>query len=530
MRLVDTVCMSEHNAGMETKHALLIAAPPLALIAPVLGTMMALSQPVATLGPAVYLGGIAIIGLFLGAIMVVCHGRGRWGDLGAVLAGAATFVLLIDMMANGLSHISGTTAGKLVFTLGIVTVFAAALWLVRRRMHVILFVGAVALFASTLLVPPAQAREQSPSLIYIIMDEMIGVAGIDQSLPGGEQVHTELRNMLDRHGFRVYERAFSRHFFSQRSIPAMLAFDEHDDGVESRYLPSGEPNLRIVRDRVDAGQRVTFFQTAHIDFCSHLAGVDCRTFPSFDPTIWLRERDLASKLLATVNIMQNTHEDSSFLYRYNRFVRGFLDETPVMVPGHFDIHGFPEWFGRFEETIRGQEADAFFAHFLMPHAPSVMNPNCEPQPRWTSPYYLYEIMNLSGDELDTHRIQAYELYFDQALCAIRTLDGFLSRLAEMPQYEHATIVLHGDHGSRISAGRLAENLSDRDMIDNFSALYAIRGRGIDPGYDQRIISVQRLTADYFSGLTQDELGPVNRTVVLDTVAGDHVVLREMPDF
>ena len=68
------------------------------------------------------------------------------------------------------------------------------------------------------------------------------------------------------------------------------------------------------------------------------------------------------------------------------------------------------------------------------------------------------------------------------------------------------------------------------MIDNYSALYAIKGPGIEPGYDSRKVSIQRLTAEYFSGKTLEELGPDNPNVVIDSKEQGKVVLREMPDF
>ena len=105
----------------------------------------------------------------------------------------------------------------------------------------------------------------------------------------------------------------------------------------------------------------------------------------------------------------------------------------------------------------------------------------------------------------------------------------LTSLETQPHFADATIVIHGDHGPRISAGQYVEGLSDRDMIDNYSALYAIRRPGTESGYDSRKVSVQRLTAEYFSA-EGAELGPDDPTVVIDSREVGTVVVRQMPDF
>ena len=67
------------------------------------------------------------------------------------------------------------------------------------------------------------------------------------------------------------------------------------------------------------------------------------------------------------------------------------------------------------------------------------------------------------------------------------------------------------------------------MADNYSALYAIRTPGLQPGYDRRLISVQRLTADYLGG-GEFELEPHVPTVVVDSKDEGRVAVLPMPAF
>ena len=516
---------------MTLERFLLLIAPPLVLLSPLIGTMQHLSIPIFSAGSLYFLMGPVLVGFALGAIASTASGRkGQTGHAVAILALAITLVMLVDMAGGGLGHIGDHAFGKTAFLLLIVISSAALMWPIREHLALIFFSGAMALFGSTILVSSAHAETAEPPLIYIILDEMIGVEGIDRSLPGGEETYNSLREMLDKHHFRVYERAFSRHFFSNRAIPATLNYDEHDSEPASRYKASGETNLRLINDELAKGRSVVMFQSAHIDFCTGFRDVNCNTFPSFDPTEWSRNHaDVSVRVVATAKLMQEAFKDSSFVHRYATLWRSALEQN-VRVPDFFDIHGFPKWFSTFEDHVVSADADVYFAHFLMPHAPTIMSPQCEPQPRWEAGYYLYEVAGLSGPELDRARAEAYATYFEQVQCTIRTIDRFLERIEGIEEYDGAMIVLHGDHGSRISAGRFSENLSSRDMIDNFSTLFAVRGPEIEPGFDPQKISVQRLAANYFSGRSQEDLGPVNTTVVVESTAPDSVVLRDMPDF
>jgi hypothetical protein len=159
----------------------------------------------------------------------------------------------------------------------------------------------------------------------------------------------------------------------------------------------------------------------------------------------------------------------------------------------------------------------------------VFDRRCQTTGRSEVAYFLAEERNLSGAALDAARADGYRAYQEQYGCLLRRLDGMLTSLETQPHFADATIVIHGDHGPRISAGQYVEGLSDRDMIDNYSALYAIRRPGTESGYDSRKVSVQRLTAEYFSA-EGAELGPDDPTVVIDSREVGTVVVRQMPDF
>ncbi len=90
-------------------------------------------------------------------------------------------------------------------------------------------------------------------------------------------------------------------------------------------------------------------------------------------------------------------------------------------------------------------------------------------------------------------------------CASRQVESLLTALKSAGVYDEALVVVHGDHGSRISMvmhnrGPWGQ-LSKVDLIDIFSTLFVIKKPGLAPGYrdDQR--SIRGLFARHVLGLS-----------------------------
>jgi predicted AlkP superfamily pyrophosphatase or phosphodiesterase len=105
----------------------------------------------------------------------------------------------------------------------------------------------------------------------------------------------------------------------------------------------------------------------------------------------------------------------------------------------------------------------------------------------------------------------YISYFAQVRCLHSALRRFLEGLKEIGAFEDATIIVHGDHGSRIA--RIApltttlQPLSDEDMADMYSVLFAVRSPSLAPGYRQDLVSLQALFRETFLGGTRSDRPP-----------------------
>ena len=94
-------------------------------------------------------------------------------------------------------------------------------------------------------------------------------------------------------------------------------------------------------------------------------------------------------------------------------------------------------------------------------------------------------------------------YFAQVGCLHSALRRFFEGLMEIGAFEDATIVVHGDHGSRIALiaplTTAPQPLSDEDLADMYSVLYAVRSPSLAPGYREDLKSLQDLFREMFLG-------------------------------
>ena len=93
-----------------------------------------------------------------------------------------------------------------------------------------------------------------------------------------------------------------------------------------------------------------------------------------------------------------------------------------------------------------------------------------------------------------HVQRRYALYFEQVQCTYQKLGEMFDKWQRAGVFEEATIIIQGDHGSRINLNRPqasnVEQMLISDYADSFSTLLAVKGPGHEPGYDLRRIAIQ----------------------------------------
>jgi len=439
------------------------------------------------------------------------------------------------------------------------SIIYAVSWLLRDNLPIILLTVFGTIFVSTVTVhlstdrknqnitftPSKGGRENLPPVIHIILDEMIGAEGIDRDIPGGEETYQIVRNFHSRFKFRLYGKAFSRHISTSMSIPNMLNYDYTDStyGTTSRYLTNGK--WKYFDDMGHQGYDINVYQTSHINFCNAGNITRCKTLNSFNPAgiyVSFPKKDVSHPLSMNAIVfslfMQKMPGSyfSAVANRLNRLPLGHRLMKLMGLEGYFvlryDVQSFNLWFDEISKEItQTRGGEVFFTHFLTPHMPLILNKHCNIKSiPWYSTYNLKQIQKLNDDSFREARRAYYKLYYEQVSCVFNKLTVLMKRIEDLKQFKNATIIIHGDHGSRISAGQFFEGLSDRDLVDNYSTLFSIRSPDWKTGYDTRSVSVQRLFTEILSGEHNITLMDRPDTIAVNSKDTGRVISVKMPVF
>lgn len=146
------------------------------------------------------------------------------------------------------------------------------------------------------------------------------------------------------------------------------------------------------------------------------------------------------------------------------------------------------------------QGTVFFAHLMIPHNAYILDADCRIRPdidTWLSPFDPAAPAPFANTPAS--REARYEMYFDQVRCTHHKLAAIFDAMAAAGVFKDATVIVHGDHGSRIPllmpTAQTAARLSKSDFIDNFSALFAIRTPARAAGRNQSQRSIQSLFAE-----------------------------------
>jgi hypothetical protein len=473
---------------------------------------------------------IAMAAVAIAAIFALASG------LGGTLVRTVLFALLLTLFIDVQVTLPPLSSIFVVLAfLGTAGGFSALLWLLREHASAIVSVIFVTLITLTLLTSdssfqritnragPAAARaSNAPLLIHLVLDEHIGVEGLPPEIDATRQLRGELIEFYTSRGFRLFGGAYSQYANTYNAIANLLNFAER--GVSHSFLRRGTAGrewelnestyFSVLQQR---GYQLHLYQSTYMDLC-HANGLrprNCLTYP-------------VASLGSVQDLSLPAHEKARFIVRtllarsrtlrvlnraYERIVRQPLARHGVDVPSrwleppNFGALPIPAVLEQLtSDIVAHPRGHAFFAHLMVPHYPYVFNNRCELRPRaadWLT-NHIASTDSLVYNTADSRALK-YERYADQVRCVLSMLDDLLDTLESRGLLEEATVVVNGDHGSRIAAhfpsGITLDGgvLTEADYRDTFSTLYAIKAPGVQPGYVQQPAPVVNLLDHYLGG-------------------------------
>ena len=386
---------------------------------------------------------------------------------------------------------------------------AVAFWALRGRLALVLTTVFAAMLIFTAIPPSredsdielvetaaatARADERTDprtdTFVHILLDEFIGIEGIPDEIQGSEALRNQILQFFAKNGFTLYPRAFSEYVRTKHSIPSILNFEATLEPKKNfrRQRPLIVERNRLFEVLSRRYSEIHVTQSAYMDFCkgSPAPVTSCFTY-RFDGSDWLRTAALSDT--DKLNVLFGMYFNQRGLFELGRksYVRlkdaaagiGIGLPSGIVWDGRVTPIASANAFDHFQKTIlESDRGTAHFGHIDLPHGPYIMDANCNPTGTpfgWLSHRPLHRLENTSEG-----RQVRYEKYFDQVRCTLTRLDRLFTALKNTGKWQNSTIVIHGDHGSRIYethvVGENQDSLTRADLLDGFSTLFAVRVR------------------------------------------------------
>jgi len=358
------------------------------------------------------------------------------------------------------------------------------------------------------------AKPSLPLVVHLVLDEHIGVEGIPREFDPNGTLKQKLIDFYTEWGFALHSRAYSRYFNTHDAIPNLLNFHatlEPHAYFESKFERGASLTANAYFDELKSrGHNLRVYQTDYLDFCGG-AGEEtvdhCFEYLLETPT---RLRDLPLSNNDKFRMLTAMYMRLSVIWRQLRnSYQGLSDTNDENLPvrGRVStVSGMLAFSSLHEDLMEPEPGAVYFAHLALPHYPYSYSADCElrtPASDWL------EAGNVRsrGAERNTEasREERYTRYLEQLRCTTLRLGKLFEQLRSSGHYESARIILHGDHGSRITRQKLrfdnAKNTASRpayDYIDGFSTLFAIKGPGISAGTYRATQPIDLLLDAYLS--------------------------------
>ncbi len=409
------------------------------------------------------------------------------------------FYYLFFLIGVALS-ISYFTKLEVVYGFGI---SALLVLLLRQKTHIVVLFSTISIMVSSFFIPaenyprytiqkhsqasePENGVENSKKIIrqpvfHLIFDEATGVSGLSGNGVLGEKAKTSLLETLNKHGFTTIKYGFSTSMWTHHSLGHVINLDEVSNAqrIEQKKFGFRNPDNPLFEKLVDNGYEVNVFQSDYLDFCVESESVvtNCYTYPSnslsyfkdidFDPlyvTIPLTLQELS--ILKFVNSVVPNTVNYPIYKKLLAFVGLRID-----IPRAYSSVAEKRVRFDFLEKIKASQQKSnqyYFMHFIYPHFSHYQNENCKTNEDFSQWKEINRWIKTTGENKalrinNNDRERLLNNYHAQYICFTKTLDNFLGEILGL--YPEATIIVHGDHGSRIST-----RFIDDSNIENFSYL------------------------------------------------------------
>lgn len=452
------------------------------MVLPYVGFLVGQGYPLARVESAAALGCLTAVAALAATVF-----RGRVFAAPVLVCAAAVSAVPLQ---RALHQVHGFSVVQITVLAG--AALAGAMLLLRKDFFHLLAVFAAGAFVAHVyrsMVPPAHAAAvraggHRAHVLYLVLDEHMGPAGLPAGMAPCRNAAGAVELTCRSFGFRLYPYAYSNFPMTLESLPSIM----------NRVIPlrrgdlmhPGSPDAFGVYS-VNAHRFFAWFRARNyaLRVTQYRAinvaggeGAEVAEYATRLGALAAIEGPWQEKFRLAVGTYQNSDPVLARLHAFFPFRFGPRLTGPLSLSARW-----PE--DLLAEIASARHPTCFFVHLLTPHGP-----------------YLYRsdgsARNLgvwAGDMEDNQRLppdvyrERYTRYAGQIEFVQSQLRRLLEGLERGGLLDGMTVVVHGDHGSRIrrlearnvAAGRMHVDRYDytgppdvRDLLDRFSVLLAIK--------------------------------------------------------
>jgi hypothetical protein len=349
--------------------------------------------------------------------------------------------------------------------------------------------------------PSPTTTATRPAVLHLILDEHIGLEGLPLTNPEAARAKDELKAIYMSQGFRVYGGAYSEHLYTINAIPQILNFGDKSEAKADRDKGVILDENSYFEAMKHYGYKISIVQSDFAEYCSSSTYASCTTYwaeslrPLRDARFSTLERAhlMVFKFLSLSNGVRNLGDIVDAVgYGATIILGREIRLLDIYQRRHTSTVGALAAFDTLNsQLIRAQPGELYFMHVLAPHYPYVVRKDCSLRPptEWES--------------LTASQHIRENAYLAQVYCITGKVEAAVRAVSQSPAKDNFVVIVHGDHGSRITRWipdqKNLGKFDDADMVAGFSTLFALKGPGLQPGYESRPAPVASLLGQWVEG-------------------------------